>query len=227
MRREGPGPGKYVLPPTLGCKTHDPRKTRNPCYTIGKRTNEIYDSVGPGPAKYVPDKINRYGREHFSAYIGNILHEPQGEHKPAPNAYSLPTPNVCTRRPPVHSIGIRLGQKVDTGIPGPNVYKLPKTLGPGTGPVTSTPKAPVFSIGKRLDTNINSGTPGPKYLLKFSEYGKLLPTLKHRTMKYPDNGVPGPKYDLKYHKPGRRSPAFSLGIRYPEWVEPHIIPEDY
>lgn len=227
MRREGPGPGKYALPSTIGCKTHDPRKTKLPCYSIGKRIRDKYDAVGPGPGKYAIDKYNRYGREHFPAYMGDLVHDKRHDQAPAPNAYLLPTPNVHARRQPAHIIGQKLIDRYNTGTPGPNIYKLPRVIGPNTGPVTATPKAPVFSIAKRLPINYNVGVPGPKYLPKPIDQGKLPTTLKFRTKERIGNEVPGPKYNLQFHKPGRKSPAFSMGIRYPDWVEPHIIPEDY
>lgn len=227
MRREGPGPGKYVLPPTFGCKPHDPRKNKLPCYSIGQRLKEINDLVGPGPGKYAIEKYNRYGKEHFSSYMGHTLNPPSNDQVPAPNAYILPTSNVCARRQPSHSIGAKIIERYDTGVPGPNIYKLPKMIGPDTGPVSSTAKAPVYSMAKRLPTNDDSGTPGPKYLLKFVDQGKLPTTFKYRPIENSDNGVPGPKYNLHGHRPGTKSPAYSMRARLPDWVEPWIVPEDY
>lgn len=227
MRKDGPGPGKYVLPPTIGCKTHDPRKNKGPCYSIGKRLRDSQDLVGPGPGKYALEKYNRYGKEHFPSYIGQTLHISPNDQAPAPNAYALPTPNVCGRRQPAYAIASRLVNRFDTGIPGPNIYKLPKVLGPNTGPVTSTPKAPAYSIAKRLNVIDKSATPGPKYLPKFIDQGKLPATLKFRPKDKLDADIPGPKYNLQHHRPGKKSPAYSLGRRYPEWVEPNIIQDDY
>lgn len=227
MRKDGPGPGKYILPATIGCKSHDPRKNKNPCYSIGKRLNENNDLVGPGPGKYALEKYNRYGKEHFSAYMGQTLNIPPGEQVPAPNAYALPTQNVCARRQPSHVIGGKLVDRYDTGVPGPNIYKLPNVIGPKTGPVSTKSKAPVYTIAKRLTTNDSTATPGPKYLPKFIEQGKLPATLKFRPKDNPNTVAPGPKYDLSYHRPGKKSPAYTMGIRYPDWVEPNIIDEDY
>lgn len=227
MRKEGPGPGKYVLPPTIGCKTHDPRKHKGPCYSIGKRLKNNSDLVGPGPAKYALEKLNRYGKEHFSSYMGHSLHIPANDQAPAPNAYALPTPNVYARRQPAHVIAGKLVNRYDTGIPGPNIYKLPKVIGANTGPVSSTPKAPAYSIAKRLKTNDSTNTPGPKYMPKFSDVGKLPATLKFRPKDRLNTDIPGPKYNLQYHRPGKKSPAYILGMRYPEWVEPNIIEDDY
>lgn len=226
MRREGPGPGKYILPPTLGCSPHDPRKEKRPCFSIGKRLDDRLDSVGPGPGKYAIEHYNRYGRQHISAYMGKKLNTPAGDPIPAPNAYKMPTPNVNKQRPPAFPLGAKLHMHHDSGIPGPNIYKLPMVIGPNTGRVTFTPKAPVFSIAKRLPTNYDMGVPGPKYLPKFDDQGRLKPTLKFRPRDRLGNDVPGPKYNLQNFQPGKKTPAFSLGIRYPEWVQPHIVEDD-
>lgn len=159
--------------------------------------------------------------------MGQTLNTSLGDPVPAPNAYGLPSPDVCARRQPSYRMGNRLNDRYDTGVPGPNIYKLPKVIGPNTGPITSTPKAPVYSMGKKLNANYNSGVPGPKYMPKFVDQGKLPASFKFRPKDNANTGIPGPKYDLTMYHPGKKSPAYSMGIRYPDWLDPYIIEDDY
>jgi len=57
----GPGPGVYMLPPTVGYDKHDNRKQRLPQYSFGMRTRAPGEDLGPGPGAYKVDKLTRYG----------------------------------------------------------------------------------------------------------------------------------------------------------------------
>lgn len=234
MRRVGPGPGKYLLPSTIGCKDHDPRKQQNPCYSIGNRTKVKANHIGPGPGKYSPGKYNRYGKEHFPAFIGETLHTRIIDQAPAPNAYKLPdilgkqrSVNAYTRRSPDFIIGNRINDRHNTGTPAPNAYKLPNMIGQNTG-INSVPKAPVYSIGNRLHLVHTSITPGPaKYLPQFDDKGKILTTLKFRPSVKLRSDTPAPnEYSLQFYKPGKNGPAYTIGRKYPDWIEPMILDED-
>lgn len=51
---EGPGPGAYLLPPTVGFKGHDPSKYRNPMYSMsGSKKGFVGKTLGPGPTYLV------------------------------------------------------------------------------------------------------------------------------------------------------------------------------
>lgn len=230
MQRYGPGPAKYVLPPTIGCKPHDPRKYKGPCYSIGRRLNKNDDVVGPGPGTYTLGIHNRYGKEHFPSYMGDMLHDRITDQAPAPNAYNLPSSNVCARRQPAYGIANKLDNRYNNDVPAPNNYKLPDLIGSATRKSCSisTRNAPAYTMAKRLNTKDTSSTPGPQYLPKFVDYGKLATTMKFRQKNTIDSGIPGPgRYNLAHHRPGDKVPAWSMGIRYPDSWLPNIIDEDY
>ncbi|KOB67700.1 Uncharacterized protein OBRU01_19390 [Operophtera brumata] len=56
----GPGPGAYVLPTTVGFPMHDPSRHRNPMYSFGMHTPSHLRPLGPGPA-YRIDRVTRDG----------------------------------------------------------------------------------------------------------------------------------------------------------------------
>ena len=64
----GPGPGAYMLPPTVGYPDHDARKYRLPQYSFGKRPVLIDKRLSPGPGAYVLGKVTRYGPAHSNEY---------------------------------------------------------------------------------------------------------------------------------------------------------------
>lgn len=75
MRRIGPGPAKYMLPPTVGYVDHDATRYRNPQYSIGFRPAFHAENVGPGPAKWQIENKTRFGDPSYQAFIGQRLYE--------------------------------------------------------------------------------------------------------------------------------------------------------
>jgi hypothetical protein len=67
FRLAGPGPGKYLLPPLVGYKDHDPSKYRNPQYSMGHKLGLARKDIGPGP-KYHTENMTTYGKAHPPAY---------------------------------------------------------------------------------------------------------------------------------------------------------------
>ncbi|KRG00015.1 uncharacterized protein Dwil_GK27063 [Drosophila willistoni] len=61
-KKDGPGPGAYMLPSTIGYAKTDYRKTRSPRYSFGLRSQSSYEEDGPGPAAYKLGSVTRYGK---------------------------------------------------------------------------------------------------------------------------------------------------------------------
>ncbi|KAL5284801.1 hypothetical protein ACFFRR_006859 [Megaselia abdita] len=52
QRTLGPGPGAYMLPPTIGHQSHDIRKERSPMFTFGNSQPRFKPSINAGLASY-------------------------------------------------------------------------------------------------------------------------------------------------------------------------------
>lgn len=69
----GPGPAKYMLPPTVGFTNHDYTKERLPMYSMAPRYHQRDDTAGPGSAKYNLEYKTHIGEKHINAYMGHSL----------------------------------------------------------------------------------------------------------------------------------------------------------
>lgn len=225
--RPSPGPGKYKLPSLVGCKNHDPRKPRLPCYTMNGRPLTITLSVGPGPGQLNVANLNRYGRYRVPAYMGRKLQNSQSDVFPGPNAYALPKLMGSDRtkshmqRSPDFSFGHRLTSSTDSPTPGPAQYYGKNDL------KAVQPRAPSYSMAGRPRSTQDVCTPGPGQYVPITVFHRIQPTLRGRNDSKHSNVIPGPnQYDLMYHMPGRKTPAFSMGIRYPDWLLPAMTASD-
>lgn len=75
MKRIGPGPGKYLLPTTVGYVDHDATRPRAPLYSMGQRPVVVMMTDGPGAAKYNIENKTRFGGPSDHAYMGHKVHE--------------------------------------------------------------------------------------------------------------------------------------------------------
>lgn len=66
----GPGPAKYMLPPTVGYNNHDYTRERLPMYSMAPRYPNNDSNVGPGAAKYNLEYKTNIGEKHINAYMG-------------------------------------------------------------------------------------------------------------------------------------------------------------
>lgn len=219
MVRVGPGPARYLLPNTLGCKDHDPRKEKLPCYSIGIRFQTKKYTTGPGPANYTIEKCTRFGRDHERGYIGERIYLNYESQTPGPNMYSLPTTNVYQKKLPSYVIGKRLKGFSGQTIPAPNAYDIPGEIGSKCN-VLSVQKSPAFSIRRRIENTVKSDIPGPKYYPQDCSKCRLLPTFKSRQNIPVKSITPGPnQYNLQSHRPGKRSPAYTMRGKFIDLTE--------
>lgn len=66
----GPGPAKYMLPPTIGYNNHDFTRERLPMYSMAPKFPYNKANVGPGAAKYNLEYKSHVGVKHINAYMG-------------------------------------------------------------------------------------------------------------------------------------------------------------
>lgn len=223
---------KYKLPPVMGCKEHDPRKKRLPCYSMGVRNFPPDENIGAGPAKYYPEGLNRYGRKHNSAYIGRRFDDVSKDNIPGPATYpplDLIGSNksiMYKAKAPEYKMGEKLDSKDNTLSPGPAAYNPLQLIGPD-GCKVSKRKSPAYSLANKLDNAFTENIPGPKYMPNNQDQHKILISIQGKAQENTDNGVPGAStYNLGLYKPGRNFPKYSMGIRYPEWQQPYVTKTD-
>lgn len=231
MKRIGPGPAKYILPPLVGYPNHCITKERLPAWTIPGRRNAGYCTDGPGAAKYMLEFKARNGG--YMGYMFPQLDNCKGM-GPGPK-YMLPTfigpdrTRVWKERSLEFTMGARLCDRYETLGPGPAKYLLPDTIGlamcknlwPGG-------RGPQWSLGIMLKDLQCSTSPGPaKYFPTLENKCKILTTMKGPYVNTIVCTSPGPsKYSLVDYKPGKRPPIYSMGARLCGVAPPFIVPAD-
>lgn len=125
MNQIGPGPAEYLLPSALGCKNHDPRKEKLPCYTIGSRFQLRKDKISPGPANYTIENCTRFGCDNKSGgYIGGKKLQ-QKSHIATSSSYSTLKRGVSQEKSS-SNIARERYEKYDKSIPAFRVHKITK-----------------------------------------------------------------------------------------------------
>lgn len=121
----GPGPAKYLLPPSIGYNGHDFSRKRNPCYSIGTKCPYGTRPVGPGPA-YLTANMTRRGIYSCPAYSMKIKARDLTILKPpGPGAYAPElVPPMTTTRPPEYSVRVRTNPPKPTVTPGPGTISF-------------------------------------------------------------------------------------------------------
>ncbi|XP_076334810.1 ciliary microtubule associated protein 1A-like [Tachypleus tridentatus] len=225
---KGPGPGKYLLPGSVGFTGHDITKRRNPAFSFGSRTKIIDKKTTPGPCYLIPSSVNRYGRIEAPAYtLSSRPVELEPFASPGPGAYSpekFHPPKE--RRAPSYSITGRPKLEKEDLKPAPNAYTLPTCLGPRAPHFRSLPS---YTISSRSTVGTFDGgtveTPGPnKYeVVDISVTKTKSPGYTLSPRIYP------PGNDMQHPGPGAynpelvilttpSSPAYSMGIRHSEYI---------
>lgn len=209
-------PAKYMLPSAIGCKDHDVRKKCEPCYTMGARLDTVPKGVGPGPSKYKPENITRFGIVPAEGYMGSLNKSP----KPGNPAtlYELPPVDGTKNRAPHFGFGNKIHDKVYNIVPAPGDMPLSNVV---------KPKAPEYSLGIKPNNIHVTNVPAPNHYLP-ETVDKRLPIeiLPRRDLNFTTEAPAPNTYDLMAFKPGRSRPVYSMGVRHSECRMPIIVPGD-
>ncbi|XP_055587747.1 outer dense fiber protein 3-like protein 2 [Uranotaenia lowii] len=225
MSRIGPGPAGYKLPPTIGFDQHDVRKTRKPMYSMVRRPDTRYDTLGPGPARYDPGKMTRDGAPRTPKYSLAARYDTFSPDKtPGPGAHQNDkVPSMKGNKAPSYSFGVRLDKTINDNVPGPkytydlNVYKT---------------RNPVYSMRTQTTQPYAREGPGP------AGYPAGNRNITHRRMPQYSmrpfysiardrDAKPGAdRYNLMELKPGASAPQYSFGTKHSMWRPPMIIHGD-
>lgn len=220
-----PGPANYTLPSAIGCMNADITKLKYPCYSIGNRQKSEYETFGPGPAIYHPDKCTRFGIDKKTAHIATRLDYLKTFETPAPNAYDLPeiigkkrVTNAYQKRAPAFEFGIKPKLLGTHEVPPPNAYDVPATIG-AKGTIVGFKTAPSYTMGNVLKEMPKFVTPSPAEYFPQPHSRKIHMSIKPRVKELETFETPGPNtYNLQSHRPGARSPAYTIRTRV-EWAK--------
>ncbi|VDM23297.1 unnamed protein product [Hydatigera taeniaeformis] len=137
-----PGPAAY---PQSGKMTNR-GLVQGPAYSLKQRLLPDASTPGPGPAQYLPNDNVVHPRSPGYQF-GLAAHDLLKNTGPAPNAYSLPRPDVISGKAsaPQYTLGGRNDSLSTAKNPGPADY----TIG---APEITKPSAPKFSMGATLPT---------------------------------------------------------------------------
>ncbi|XP_053360387.1 outer dense fiber protein 3-like protein 2a [Clarias gariepinus] len=236
-RERGPGPGRYVLPPTIGYINHDYTKPSSPAYSFHRRMSSkmLSEDSSPGPRYHVDSKITRFGRDGTPSYsmLGRRKSGANTLQTPGPGAYSpekAPPVNLH-RRPPSHTMGFRTRYRSVDAVPAPNRYTLPNLLG---SRIPNKPSSACYSMSCRMKAGASSedlaATPGPAHYNRTdpSVYMNRQPSFSLQSrhniptdpMCKPSPGTYFPE-KVTAHLP--RPPSFSMGVRHSEFVTPLVV----
>ncbi|GFN77894.1 outer dense fiber protein 3 [Plakobranchus ocellatus] len=190
-KSKGPAPNTYLLPSTLGTKSHDPTIEQAPGYSFGSRYS-YHLAAGPGPYSIPGSVSNRgintkpgfslYGRPKISIWANSASQNP--------GPTFLGSNNATFRCSPSYSFGAPYRENNKSIGPGPNSYNprrpfgasargtkiggrskdsFAKDLAKAPGPAAYgnpyelvSPRGPAFSIGRRTVRPGNKmDTPAP------------------------------------------------------------------
>ncbi|VDK35448.1 unnamed protein product [Taenia asiatica] len=145
-----PGPAAY---PQNGKMTNH-GLMQGPSYTLKQRLDPDPSTPGPGPAQYLPNDNAMHPRSpgyQFGLAAPDLLKN----NGPAPNAYSLPRPDIISNKTsaPQYTLGGQNDGLSAPKNPGPADY----TVG---SPEITKPAAPKFSMGATLPIPLKP-MPGP------------------------------------------------------------------
>ncbi|XP_046404579.1 outer dense fiber protein 3-B [Ischnura elegans] len=227
-RQTGPGPGVYLMPPTVGYEGHDFTRHRNPAYSIGIKPQALRKFAVPGPM-YIEPGTTRFGPPNKNPGYSIASKPPivKGFSTPGPATYS-PDAYAGGVRPPAFSIAGRYDIRRKDISPGPNAYAMPSTIG---NRVPDKPTSAAFSIASRPHVLTRHQTPGPAayeppnlHVYKERSPGYTIAgrnrILGERTPK------PGPNAYFPSYKTYQRSPEFSFGVKHSEYEAPFKLKDE-
>lgn len=160
INKAGPGPGAYLLPPTVGFENHDASRYRNPQYSMRGKYGTSAKSVGPGP-QYDVENMTRYGKPGRPAYsLSSRWKNLESFKPPGPGTYSPENaPRMKEPRPPAYTMSRRFPTSLRSDTPGPNQYTQPTTIGPKVPDLRAN--AAYTMVGKHDSTRSKEKSPGP------------------------------------------------------------------
>jgi len=227
-KEQGPGPGRYMLPATVGATAHDATKKKGAAFSFGTKlpSSIIQKNDSPGPSHNVAAAMTRKGKNDAPAF--SMAQRPSGfklHRTPAPGAYSPEKVKIDKgKSAPAYTMRTRpVGRKTDH-TPASNTYNVKSTVG----------NAPKYSMSARSQ---NAGfaqdlakAPGPgKYNPVAPDSYKKRPaaySMGARTFmptdqtKKPGPGAHNPE-KVKVNK--KSAPAFSMGQRHSEYLTQLIV----
>lgn len=224
-KERGPGPGRYMLPSSVGSTAHDATRKKAPGYSFGTR---LASSLGgktdsPGPSHKPKDTLTRTGASSSPAF--SMATRPSGfklERTPAPGAYSPEKVKIDKgKSAPAYTMRARSETKKTDQTPASNTYNLKSTVG----------VAPKYSMSGRSKqggfAQDLAKAPGPgKYgVANTSSYKKRQPeySMGARTyMPTDQTKKPGPGAHNP-EKVKKSSPAYSMGTRHSEYTTQLIV----
>ena len=235
--QKGPGPGRYMLPPTFGYKGHDFTRKMEPAYSIGQRIPPLKSGMfSPGPIYFINAAYTRNGPDGSPHY--SMLARPRPATlfiTPGPDHYFMEkVPPMRLPNPPKYSMASRNRYRIFDSNPAPNNYVLPSMLG---SQIPNKESSASYSISGRTkmahDLADFSRSPGcahystvmtdlyknraPAYYM-----GQRVFPPEDRTLK-PGPGAYSPE-KVVVNKP--QAPAYSTGIRHSEFTTPLITKAD-
>lgn len=235
-REKGPGPGRYLLPSSVGTSNHDGTKMKAASYSFGTAlpTSIYRQTPGPGPAHKVTAGIGRHGVENAAKYtIAGRAKDFKSAKTPAPGAYSPENVKIDKGTiAPVYTMRPKTKLRTGEMTPAANAYSIPTLVSQSK---ESGKKAlPHYSMTGRATkggfAEDLAKAPGPgKYSTTAPSVTKNKSasySLRART-KMPQDSTkkPGPGA----HRPEtvtvnkKKAPSFSMGVRHSEYLTPLIV----
>lgn len=224
-RWKSPGPGRYLLPPTIGYVNHDFTLNRRPAYTIGnKLTDASQDQRSPGPVYLPPADVTKTGRIKAPAY--HVTSRPKEYSlwaNPGPGTYK---PETYKDKAPMYTIGSKHKHLEIPAHPvGPNQYTIPNTIGNSShyGKIKNAPKFSISSRQKFMSITYGMDETPTKLYNPNLDAVKATPskwTIAGRNyMPEMASRIPGPNaYEMEKVKAHvRSSPSATMGIRHSEY----------
>lgn len=231
-----PGPC-YALPGLVGHQAHDPRSpfNRGPAYTFGSREKTSKTNSSPGPCYAFDSKLYHTGKDGAPRFsVRGRSKEPVFVKTPGPGTHDPEKSDAaCHHKAPAYSFGGRHQLKTSDNIPGPNVYRVPQTIGRTVE--SNKRQAPSYSVKSRN----KRGAIGEDLKMSPGPAAYAAVDTKHYKHQPPGYSIPGRGKEIgdKTNAPGpgahdaekvwihrRQQPRASFGIRHSAFAVPLIVP---
>lgn len=235
-RERGPGPGRYLLPSSVGTNNHDVTKQKAAASSFGtKLPNSIFKMTpGPGPAHKVESNLGRHGIEEKPKYtMAGRAKDFKNARTPAPGAYSPETVVIDKGViAPKYTMRPRTNLRKTDKTPAANAYNIPTTI--SSTKESGKKQLPIYSMTGRATkggfAEDLAKAPGPgKYTTTAPDVNhckaplysmRARTTMPQDATKKPGPGAHRPE-DVSINK--RKAPVFSMGVRHSDYLTPLIV----